>query len=70
MKIEDVESEILKGKYEFNMKVVESITIEEVIDGEFNVHVIGGKDRIPIDLEAGTETSSFENIPPEWLLKI
>ena len=65
----EIEAKILDGKYEFNMEIIKSITIEEVVDGEYNVHIVGGEQSLPIDLEIGTETSSFQDIPPGWLLQ-
>ena len=64
-----IESKLLPSKYIFNEEMIKSIDIEEIMEGEFHIQIIGKDDEV-IDLEIGEETSNFMDIPPELISQI
>lgn len=62
--------QILPDGYAFNIETVQSISIEEILLGEFHIQIIGKEDQQVVDLEVGEETSGFEDIPQNWVTPI
>jgi len=70
MSIGEAEDAILKGEYRFAMNMIKSITVQRVIEGEYNVHIDPCCNLSPIDLEVGSETSRIYEIPIMLIRKI
>jgi len=70
LRLGTIEQKLLPSRFVFNEAMIESIEIEEIMEGEFHIQIIGKIDQEVLDLEIGRDTSDFQKIPRELLLEV